>query len=146
MMDDWIFKISREVDAHPVLGFREYLQKTGLLRKYKGALVLSKAGKAAQQDLTLLWRHLAEHLIPAKPPFEETATVLILLHTATSPGDRVDAQAIARTLDLLGWAHSTGKPVIASDVQWVANDVWDAIGNVGPTASERRRGHPARRR
>jgi hypothetical protein len=136
-MNDWIFPISLEVHARPVLGFRRFLQKCGLLRKHKGALVLTKAGTAARQDPTLLWRHLSGRLIPASPSFDEMATILILLHSATSPDERLNTEAIASTLQQLGWAHSTGQPVTASDVQWVANDVWDAIGNIGPAVGGR---------
>ncbi len=136
-MDGWIFTVSREVDAHPVLGFRTFVQKAGLLRKYKGHLVLSKAGKAAQQSTSALWGQLAEHLIPTKPYFDQTATVLIVLHIATSPAEQLNATKIARALEQLGWADAGGRPVTASDVHWVANEVWDAIGNVGTHVSTR---------
>ena len=136
-MNDWIFPVSTEVHARPVLGFRQFLQRCGLMRKHKGAMVLSKAGRAARQDPALLWQHLSGRLIPARPPFDEMATILILLHSATSPDERANTEAIASILDKLGWAHSTGHRVTASDVQWVANDVWDAIGNVGPAVGGR---------
>jgi hypothetical protein len=137
VMDDWVFSISREVDARPVHGFRVHVQKAGLLRKHKGTLLLSRAGQAAQADPAALWRHLAQHLVPAKPAFDETAGLLALLHAASSPLQRVDTDAIARTMGQLGWAHAEGKPVTPSDVQWVVNDVWDAIGGVGQNASAR---------
>ena len=130
-MDDWIFPINREVNAQPVLGFRRHLQAVGLLRKYKGTLLLTRAALACRRDPGALWAHLTEYLIPTKPSFDQTAAVLALLHFATAPGGRVDTEAISQAMIELGWAHAGGKPVTTFDVQWVVNDVWDAIGNVG---------------
>lgn len=44
-MRDWIHKMAREIDAHPVLHFREYVKSIGLLRKYKGSLRLTRLGR-----------------------------------------------------------------------------------------------------
>jgi hypothetical protein len=59
---DWIGAKNREIDTYPVLAFRELLQRLGLLRKYKGRLLLSKAGTAARGNPDWLWGHLAERL------------------------------------------------------------------------------------
>lgn len=136
-MLDWPFGVSREINTQPVLAFREFMQRVGLLRKYKGTLVLTTAGKAAQRDTDSLWRHLADRLIPTRPAFDGAATVLLLVHTATSPDERIDMHAVTRTLVQLGWSHSTGQPVTNADVQWIANDVWHAIGDVGPFVGSR---------
>lgn len=64
-MADWIGKNNREIHAGPLLEFRESLQAMGLLRKYKGTLLMTRAGAAAQCDPAKLWAHLAERLIPA---------------------------------------------------------------------------------
>lgn len=130
-MDDWIFPISREINAHPVLGFRQHLLGVGLLRKYKETLLLTRAALACRRDPEALWSHLAHRLIPDKRSFDQAAAVLALVHFATTPGGRIDADAIAQAMIELGWAHAGGKPVTSFDVQWVINDVWDAIGNVG---------------
>lgn len=134
-MDDWIFDITYEIHARPVLGFREFMQRTGLLRKYKGALMPSRAGRVARTDPEMLWDHLAAGLIPAKPAFDETATILTVLHFATSPADRDSTGSIVSALGELGWAHAKGVPVDRSDVQWVVNDAWNAIGGIGPSVA-----------
>ena len=43
-MADWIGENNREANAVPLLDFRQSLQSMGLLRKYKGRLMLTKAG------------------------------------------------------------------------------------------------------
>lgn len=86
-MSNWIFPINREVNSLPVLGFREYVVRTGLLRKYKGTLVLTKVGKLAQSDQQMLWTYLAEHLIPTKHAFSEVVWIIVLLHFATDVDD-----------------------------------------------------------
>lgn len=53
-MHGWIHKMAREVDVHPVLYFRECLKAIGLLRKYKGSLRLTKAGREGLADATSL--------------------------------------------------------------------------------------------
>jgi hypothetical protein len=135
-MDEWIFGVSREVNTQPVLFFREAVQRLGLLRKHKGALVLTPAGRAVQQDPTALWGHIASHLLPDRPPFDVDATVLVLLYTATSKDDRLlddpAWESVVRALTHLGWAHADREPLTSWDVSWVRNDVWGAIGNVGP--------------
>lgn len=47
VMADWIGANSRETHTVPVLHFRESLQQLGLLRKYKGKLLLTRAGASA---------------------------------------------------------------------------------------------------
>lgn len=135
-MDDWIFGVSREVNTQPVLCFREAVQRLGLLRKHKGALVLTPAGRVVHQDPTALWGHLASHLLPDRPPFEVDATVLVLLYTVTNRQDHSlddpGREPVVRALAQLGWAHDDGEPISSWDVSWVRNDVWGAIGNVGP--------------
>lgn len=133
-MDDWIFDITYEIHAQPVLGFRAFVQRTGLLRKHKGTLMLTRAGTAARNDPEALWDHLATRLIPGKPTFDETTNILVMLHFATSPEDRHSAGPIANAMGELGWAHAKGAPVDRSDVQWVVNDAWNAIGGIGPHA------------
>ncbi|MGN6781529.1 MAG: hypothetical protein ACTHJH_08510 [Marmoricola sp.] len=135
-MSDWIFSLTREVHAQPVLRFRQHVTRTGLLRKYKGALVVTKAGAQVHKDPSLLWTYLAEHLVPTRPAFDEFAWILIRLHFATNDGERVDTEELASVLGTLGWAHDSGKPVLASDVQWVVNDAWAALANVGASVSE----------
>src|SRR5439155_26878905 len=64
-MGGWIGKANREGETTPVLHFRQLLQSLGLLRKYKGALRLTRAGAAAQQAPEGLLNRVADALLPA---------------------------------------------------------------------------------
>lgn len=130
-MSDWIFPITYEIHAHPVLGFREHLRAVGLLRKAKGVLYATKLGKDALRDSALLWRHLSVSLVPHRSAYEETAGLLLLIHMATSP-DRIGLGIIARTLTDLGWSRADGSPLTDRDIYPIWNPLWDAIGAVGP--------------
>jgi hypothetical protein len=138
-MHDWIFPITREVDVHPVLYFREHLRGVGLLRKSRGALLATVAGRRAAEHPVALWQHLAGRIVPSRPGFDSVAWTLVLLHAATSDGDRLNLHVVAQTLAQLGWAHAGGAPILAGDVQWTWNDVWVALGNVGPRPDASRR-------
>ncbi|WP_092918267.1 hypothetical protein [Agrococcus baldri] len=129
-MHDWPFGLAKEVDAHPLLHFHGYLKSIGLLRRYKGTLRLTKAGRAAQQDPALLWQHLADALVSSDSPFEETTGVVMLVHAATSADD-IDVDVVARTMAELGWRVDDGSSVERRDVYPVWNQLWDALGNVG---------------
>jgi uncharacterized protein YlxP (DUF503 family) len=83
-MGDWIGMVNRQSETAPVLHFRQCLQSLGLLRRYKGALVLTRAGAAAQQAHAELWNLLADKLVPASDGFETDATLLMLVYAATS--------------------------------------------------------------
>ena len=131
-MQDWLWPVSREVDVHPLRHFRASMQSAGLLRKYKGTLLLTKLGRQLRQDPVRLWTHLRDRLVPADPPFDETACLVLLLRAATTPAGRLHIGAIAETMGLLGWAHSGGQPVTEGDVWPVWNDLWVSLGNVGP--------------
>jgi len=136
-MRDWIFPVRREVDALPVLWFRQHVIRAGLLRSGRGSLLLTAAGRRGLADPAELWDHLAQRLIPTRRAFDAAATILLIVQAAASPGRRPDLPGIAETLGRLGWAHSGGGPVRYDDVQWVWNDVWAAIGNVGERVGTR---------
>jgi hypothetical protein len=135
-MDDWIFPVTREVHAKPALYFREYLKDIGLLRKYKGTLRATKAGKAGLDSPSYLWHHLAATLVPTAPAFVEMTGVVVLVHMATTDG-RIDVDAVARTMTALGWSASDGSVVEQRDVYPVWNDLWAALGNVGTSGMEK---------
>jgi hypothetical protein len=84
----------------------------GLLRKYKGTLLLTRAGVAAQRNPAKLWAHIAERLIPAKTgEFETVATLLLLAYAATSPDASIPREQVAAALSELGWRHLDGRSV-----------------------------------
>lgn len=130
MIRDWNHKMAREIDAHPVLHFREYVKSIGLLRKYKGSLRLTRLGRVAANDPPVLWKHLADTLAPDEQSFNADATVVVLVHMATTES-RIDVGAVAQTLTALGWSHRDGSPVSQGEVYEVWNELWDVLGNIG---------------
>ncbi len=137
-MHDWIFTVSREVDAHPVAGFRAHLRGLGLLRKTRGVLYVTKLGKEALHDPEMLWRQLVVGIVPHRSEFEEMTGLLLLLYMATTPEGRVNVQQIIRILTELGWTLPGGGRLGQSEVYGVWNPLWDAVGNVGAAVAGRR--------
>lgn len=117
VMNDWIGKHNREIQCYPLLRFRQNMQSLGLLRKYKGTLLLTKAGLAAQRNTDKLWEHLADRLIPASgEKFDTQATLLMLVFAAASADSTLPFRAIAALLSELGWCYSDGRPVSESSL------------------------------
>jgi hypothetical protein len=115
----WIGARNREVQTTPVLDFRQMLQSTGLLRKAKGRLLLTKAGLKANGDTAALWRHLAQRLPLSKPnTFEGCAELLLLIHIASAPHADPPYAAIATAMTELGWRRANGEPVSDYQVMW----------------------------
>ncbi|OUZ11209.1 hypothetical protein BHE97_05015 [Aeromicrobium sp. PE09-221] len=133
-MTEWIFPITREVNVHPVHGFRVSAERLGLIRRRQGSLTLTRAGRSARSDPRALWEHLRQRLLPSTPTFDATAGTIVALHQATAPGSTLDTQDIAHTLTSLGWSHAGGHPVLKDDVIAVRNVLWDCIGNIGAWA------------
>lgn len=118
-----IGKNNRENLTRQLLSFREDLQRLGLLRKYKGRLMLTKAGDAARTSPDRLMRHLAQRLVPeGRDRFTTEAGLLVLLHAATGAGEPIPADLIARMLTELDW-RVNGAPLRG-------HDLWRAPGNV----------------
>lgn len=129
-MHDWPFAMAHEIDVHPVLCFREYLMSMGLLRRYKGSLRLTKAGRDARGDASLLWMHLADTLVPVDPGLDAEASAVILVHAATTD-EEIDIDAVMRTLTALGWTYQDGSPIDIGEVYDIWNELWTVLGNVG---------------
>ncbi|MFC9693287.1 plasmid pRiA4b ORF-3 family protein [Kribbella sp. NPDC056951] len=114
--EEWIGKGNREVQTVPVLALRESAQAMGLLRKYRGALVLSKLGRKLRNDPLALWWHLAEQTPPDMDDFCEIHAGLVLL-LALAGGSADDPYpSVARILDAIGWRDIDGTrmtPVMA---------------------------------
>ncbi len=111
--------VNREVSAFPLIWFRESLRDLGLVRKLKGRLVLTKAGKAAHASLARLWSHLVERLVPASDDSAaDDMDLLLLLFAATSRDGSMPLDQIAEALAGLGWQTSRG-PLRAHDLYHV---------------------------
>ena len=111
-MRGWIGKKNREANTGPLLRFRQTLRSTGLLRKRKGTLVLTRAGEEAQRDSARLWQHVAVRLVPDKPDeFATVATLLLLAYAGTSADAVLPEEQVGAALSELGWRHHDGRPL-----------------------------------
>lgn len=135
---DWIHSATREIDVHIVIDFRVTLQNYRLLRKCKNSLRLTEAGKAALADPAALWAFLVERLVPGEDDFTGSVGAVILVHMVTS-GDRVDMQAVARTMAEAGWKDRDGVAATADELWPIYNSLWTLLGNVGRPEVEPRR-------
>jgi hypothetical protein len=128
-MNDWIGKRNREIQCYPLLRFREGVQSLGLLRKHKGALLLTKAGVAAQRDPNRLWEHLAGRLMPkSDEKFDAQATLLMLAFAAASAGSKLPFDKMTALLAELGWRYSDGRSISESSLHQLP--VYEVLTNV----------------
>lgn len=116
-MGDWYGAHNREVNCLPLLEFRESLQSMGLLRKYKGALLLTRAGAVAQRDPAALWDHLAARLSLANDDtFEAHATFVLLIYAGGTQDGSLPLDDVAAALNELGWHHPDHSPARSYDL------------------------------
>jgi len=119
-LDDlWIGTANREHHTAPVLQFRESAQDLGLLRKSKGYLMLTKAGRHVRDDPDFMWQHLVDAL-PAtrsrRGPHaegERHAGALYLLAVAAGLPETAREQLVADGLAAAGWRDGNGEPLSA---------------------------------
>jgi Plasmid pRiA4b ORF-3-like protein len=115
LLEDWMGKGNRETQTLPVLHLRETATKMGLLRKHRGMLLLTAAGRKLRTDPVSLWWQLAERMPPRSADRCETQAGLIWLLAVAAqwPGD--PAEIVARTLAGIGWALADGTPLSTLD-------------------------------
>lgn len=119
---------NRESMLHPLLNFRQSLQRLGLLRKSKGRLLLTKAGRDARSDVARLRLHLADRLArTGDDPWTVQSTLLILLYAATSADGKLPLESVAAALREFGWRTESG-PVQAHHMY--RSPVLDVLCNV----------------
>ncbi|GAA4816950.1 plasmid pRiA4b ORF-3 family protein [Nocardioides caeni] len=134
---DWIGKKNREDLTVPILEFRQSLQQMGLLRKFKGSLLLTRAGKVAQRDAGVLWQYLADHLVDGSgDTFGAQARLLALLCLASEPKGAHERR-LADALTHLGWRQRDGRPVSPDQGQWAIREVINLLGNVAEAPRDR---------
>lgn len=109
----WPGKANREVQTRPVLLLRQQLQTWKLLRKSKGRLILSPAGRKTHDGGRPLWDFLAG--VVAFPPEKATAIVTgivvhWLLEGSTPSWDRRE-RIVADTLGAAGFRMKDGSPI-----------------------------------
>ena len=138
---DWIGKANREDLTVPVLHFRESAQRMRLVRKLKGRLVLSPAGRRLRDDPVALAGHLVDSLLEdpdaSQPDAVRQAACLLLL--ATAAGRPVQKRAtgpfLAAYLTYAGWTRGGRDPLTPSESSSLARDAEDVLVYLGAIRS-----------
>ena len=121
---------NRETQTLPVLHLRESATKMGLLRKLRGMLQLTAAGRKLRTDPVSLWWHLAGRMPPRSDRCETQAGLIWLLTVAAQrPGD--PAEIVARTLAGIGWTLADGTSLSAPDADRAAWDTRNVLRRLG---------------
>jgi hypothetical protein len=130
--EEWYGKGNREVHVYPVLHVRETAQRTGLLRKHRGRLLLTKRGKALRADPVGLWWHIAATLRPDDDSLAAHAGLVMLLGAAAGENLRSDhfEQLVDDVLAELGWPDPHGYPADPTI------PVWRALVHLGTVMAE----------
>jgi hypothetical protein len=128
---------NRESQTLPVLDLRESAQKAGLLRKYRGKLLLTAQGRAMRGDPVALWWLLAEKTPPRCTDACQTHAGLILL-VATAAQISGDLNAtVADLLGKIGWRNGDGAPLTSGDGSHAAWTTTAVLRRVGAFTDER---------
>ena len=128
--DEWIGKHNREDQTLPILELRESAQRFGLLRKNRGQLLVTKAGRDLVADAVGLWWHLAQRLPDARSEPQRHAGVLYLLTVAA--GRACDDTLLAEGMTILGWAERGARqPLDPSSAFAAARDTWAMFRRLG---------------
>lgn len=113
----WYGKFNRETQTLPVWELRTRVQEWGLLRKYKGKLVRTPAGRKTYDDDAALWNHLAGRLgHPENRALELTSRLIVdwMLEAKVATLD-VRAELLVEALNGSGFQQPDGSPVLPVD-------------------------------
>ncbi|MFJ6044008.1 plasmid pRiA4b ORF-3 family protein [Brachybacterium paraconglomeratum] len=131
-MADWIGMNNREVHAVPLQMFRTSLQRAGILRKHKGALLLPRRARAYYRAGNVRELFLGS-LVPSRYETEELAQVVLLTYAATTkPGLPLPMVEIARVLTAIIGSSESG-PVTAGEI--LDLPAWHPLANTGTVTS-----------
>lgn len=142
---EWIGKGNRESQTLPVLNLRESAQKVGLLRKYRGKLLLTAQGRAMCGDPVALWSRLAQGTpLRSTDACEVQAGLLFLVAVAARVTDDLNA-TIADLLGAIGWVSGDGTALtgmMAAHAAWNTAAVLRRVGAFTEEAGFGRRERP----
>lgn len=141
MSEEWIGKGNREDLTLPVLELRESAQRLGLVRKYRGSLLLSKPVGAVRADPVALWWHLAELLpVGRADSIEHHLGMLDLLWVAAGRDLSTGFSAVAAgALSAHGW-RVEGHPISPRAVGGLTDGTLEALRQLRALDPVRRRG------
>ncbi|MFC7847194.1 plasmid pRiA4b ORF-3 family protein [Arthrobacter sp. NPDC057388] len=138
-------KANREANAIPVMELREHVVKWRLLRKFKGRLVLTPAGRRALERPADLWDLVIDKI--GRPEHDAVYLVTRLyafwhLSGIAPPWNR-KVEAIRAALEAAGFVTRSGHPIPdswASDINQTVRRALDCLHLMEPEGSFRRRG------
>jgi len=125
--ETWMGSGNREQHLPPVRNLRETASTLGLVRKHKGRLVLTPAGRRAAGDPAALWQHVIRALPVGRHPHERHAGAVMLL--AVAAGEDPYHGILAHGSSLMwraGWAVSGQPPAADAVLEW-ARPTWTAL-------------------
>lgn len=141
LADEWIGEHNRENQTLPVLALRESARTAGLVRKYRGKLLLTARARKLRADPVGLWWHLAEQLPTTSPDAcENQAGLLLLIGVAAGLTEDLDG-AVARTLHALGWVRGDDTPLTSRDASVAAQETRAMLQRLGAVTGWRYREH-----
>jgi hypothetical protein len=117
----WIGKQNREDLTAPIANLRQSAMQLGLLRRYKGNLVLGSQARPLVDDPVGLFWHLARQWLGRRrSDVERDAAILLAAEIAVGAHRSLDDQdeAIAYGLGALGWADPSGYQAPLSEQVW----------------------------
>lgn len=159
----WIGKANREDLTQPAQWLREAATRVGLVRKYKGQLLLTRLGAGLHSDPVAGLMPIAERLPVETDTASAVAGMLVLLDQLAAAAEaEADPEARpeasnesglqARVAELLGrhgqrrgsllasgmaamgWGGSDGRPLTSDDVWWAADRTTDVLFCLGLTS------------
>ncbi|MGH3275035.1 MAG: hypothetical protein ACRDNZ_12035 [Streptosporangiaceae bacterium] len=137
---EWIGTGNRESQTIPVLHLRESATRMGLLRKYRGRLLVTSRGRVAAGDPVALWRQITERLpLRLGPEYETQASLLyLILIAASAPGDLDEpGEPIASFLHDIGWRSADRTPLTAYMASQATWDTARLLRRLGAITAER---------
>ena len=99
------FEPTTEVNTPPILNLRLTAMELGLVRKYKGSLVLTPKGRKSLGSPERLWQSIAEAIPLGKRDYEVDAGLVTLFGTAAGLDPWADRAIFTELFAAAGW-HS----------------------------------------
>jgi hypothetical protein len=143
---DWIGKANLDEHTLPVFELLEAGRRCRLVRKNKGALVLTATGRALRRTLSRCGGHLAAALPDASAEIERDAGTMLLLAVGAGLPLTWDSarKVVTDGLAAAGWHISgTGEPLNEWQAFEAARDTWTILEQLAALARPRYGDPPA---